>query len=51
VRSVDGFNIVDEQYFYQNLSEEAAERRLADELADQIVIGLSVYFNKHPEKA
>jgi LPS-assembly lipoprotein len=51
VRSVDGYNIVDEQYFYQNLSEEAAERRLADALADQIVLGLSVYFDKHPEKA
>jgi len=51
VRSVDGYNIVDEQFFYQNLSEEAAERRLADALADQIVLGLSVYFDKHPEKA
>jgi LPS-assembly lipoprotein len=51
VRSVDGYNIVDEQFFYQNLSEEAVERRLADALADQIVLGLSVYFDKHPEKA
>jgi LPS-assembly lipoprotein len=51
VRSVDGYNVVDEQYFYQNLSEEAAQRRLAETLADQIVLGLSVYFDKHPEKA
>jgi LPS-assembly lipoprotein len=51
VRSVDGYNLIDEQFFYQDLSEEAVQRRLAEALADQIVIGLSVYFNKHPDKA
>ncbi len=51
VRSVDGYNLIDEQYFYQDLSEEAVQRRLAEALADQIVIGLSVYFDKHPDKA
>jgi LPS-assembly lipoprotein len=51
VRSVDGYNVIDEQFFYQNLETEAAERRLADALADQIVLGLSTYFNKHPDKA
>jgi LPS-assembly lipoprotein len=51
VRTVDGYNVVDSQFFYQNVEEEAAERRLADALSDQIVLGLSVYFDKHPEKA
>ena len=51
VRSVDGYNIIDEQYFYMDLSEEATQRRLADALADQIVTGLGVYFGKHPDKA
>jgi LPS-assembly lipoprotein len=51
VRSVDGFNIIDEQYFYMDLSEEATQRRLADALADQIVTGLGAYFGKHPDKA
>jgi LPS-assembly lipoprotein len=51
VRSVDGFNVIDEQYFYMDLSEEATQRRLADALADQIVTGLGVYFAKHPDKA
>jgi LPS-assembly lipoprotein len=51
VRSVDGYNVIDEQFFYQNLEEEAVERRLADALADQIVLGLSVYFDKHPKQA
>jgi LPS-assembly lipoprotein len=50
-RSVDGFNIADEQFFYEDLSEDAAEHRLADALADQIVIGLSLYFDKNPGKA
>jgi LPS-assembly lipoprotein len=49
VRSVDGYNIIDEQYFYMDLSLEATQRRQADALADQIVTGLAVYFTKHPE--
>ncbi len=51
VRSVDGYNVIDEQYFYMDLSEEATQRRLADALADQIVTGIGVYFTKHPDKA
>jgi LPS-assembly lipoprotein len=51
VRAVDGYNVIDEQYFYMDLSEEATQRRLADALADQIVIGLGVYFAKHPDQA
>ncbi len=51
VRSVDGYNIIDEQFFYMDLSEEAAQYRIADALADQIVTGLALYFHKHPDKA
>ena len=47
VRSLDGYNIIDEQFFYSDLEEEAAERRQANALADQIVMGLAVYFGKH----
>ena len=50
VRNVDGYNVIDEQFFYQDLSEEATQHRLADALADQIVTGLAVYFQKHPDK-
>jgi LPS-assembly lipoprotein len=50
-RSVDGFNIIDEQYFYMDLSQEATAGRLADALADQIVTGIGAYFAKHPDKA
>ena len=48
VRSVDGYNIIDEQFFYQDLEEDAAEHRLAQALADQIVLAMGVYFDKHP---
>ena len=48
VRSVDGYNIIDEQFFYATLSEEAVQRRLASALADQIVQGVAVYFRAHP---
>ncbi len=48
VRTVDGYNIIDEQFFYATLSEEAAQRRLASALADQIVQGVAVYFRSHP---
>ncbi len=47
VRSLDGYNIIDEQFFYADLSEDAAERRLAEALADQIVQGLAAYFGTH----
>jgi LPS-assembly lipoprotein len=50
-RSVDGYNVIDEQYFYMDLSEEATQRRLAEALADQIVIGIGAYFGKHSDKA
>jgi LPS-assembly lipoprotein len=47
VRSIDGYNLLNEQYFYADLSEEAVQRRLAEALADQISLGLSLYFEKH----
>ena len=48
VRSVDGYNIIDEQFFYQDLEEDAVEHRLAQALADQIVLAMGVYFDGHP---
>jgi LPS-assembly lipoprotein len=47
-RSVDGYNLIDEQFFYQDLADEAVQRRLAQAVADQIALALSVYFDKHP---
>lgn len=46
VRSIDGYNVIDEQFFYAETSEEAAQRRLASALADQIVLKLAAFFDK-----
>ena len=52
VRSLDGYNVIDEQFFYQDLSEDAAQRRLAQALADQITLGVSLFFDRpQPAKA
>jgi LPS-assembly lipoprotein len=47
-RDVDGYNILDEQYFYADLQNEAVQRRIADALAEQMTLQLATYFNKHP---
>jgi LPS-assembly lipoprotein len=48
VRSLDGYDILNNQFFYSDLAEEAVQRRLADAVADQIVQSLAVYFRAHP---
>jgi LPS-assembly lipoprotein len=51
VHSLDGSNVIDEQFFYSDLSSEAIQRRMAENLADAIVQELAVYFRAHPEQA
>jgi LPS-assembly lipoprotein len=48
VRALDGYDILNDQFFYSELAEEGVERRLADNMADQIVQALAVYFRTHP---
>jgi len=50
-RSVDGFNIIDEQFFAADIEQEAGQRRLTQALADQIVLQLAIYFKRHPASA
>jgi LPS-assembly lipoprotein len=45
-RSVDGVNILDEQYFEADLAGETATRRIAAAVADQITLQLSSYFSR-----
>ena len=45
-RSVDGFDIQDQQYFASDLSNEVVQRRLAEAVADQIALQLAVYFRR-----
>ena len=45
-RSLDGVNIIDEQYFATDVESETVARRMADTLADQITLQLAAYFNR-----
>ena len=47
-RALDGNNIVDEQFFYADLQNSAAQQRLAGALADQVTQQLAIYFQQHP---
>ena len=47
-RDVDGYDIIDQQYFAADLQRENVLRRIAAAMADQIALQLSLYFGKHP---
>jgi LPS-assembly lipoprotein len=49
-RSVDGYNLYDQQYFAQNLEAEQVQRRVAEAVADQIALQLATYFNRQAAK-
>ena len=46
-RTLDGLNIIDQQYFEADLASEAAQRRIADAIASQITLQLASYFAQH----
>ncbi len=50
-RSLDGFNILDQQYFAADMENESADRRLAEALADQVVLQIASYFARHAQAA
>ena len=50
-RTLDGVNVIDEQYFASDVAAETANRRIADNLADEITLQLATYFNLHPAAA
>jgi hypothetical protein len=45
-RSVDAFNVLDQQYFAADLSNEMVQKRIAEAVADQITLQLVAYFNR-----
>ena len=47
-RSLDGNNVINEQFFYVDLAAGAAQARLAENLADQVTQQLATYFEQHP---
>ena len=47
-KSLDGLNIIDQQYFNQDLENEGVQRRVAENVANQITLQLASYFARHP---
>ncbi len=45
-RIVDGYNILNQQYFAADLEGEAAQRRVCDALADQIVTQVAIFLRR-----
>ncbi|MDA8252591.1 MAG: LPS assembly lipoprotein LptE [Rhodospirillales bacterium] len=45
-RSVDGFNVFDQQLFAADLESEAVQQRMAEAVADEITRQLAVYFDR-----
>ncbi len=46
-RVVDGFNVINEQYFASNLATETTQQRLAGNLADIMTTQLATWFTNH----
>lgn len=49
-KAVDGYNLINAQYFASDLENEVVQRRLANALADQITMQLAVYFRQQAAK-
>ena len=45
-KAVDGFDILDQQYFAADLSTEQTQKRLASQLANEITVQLAVFFRR-----
>jgi LPS-assembly lipoprotein len=50
-RAVDGYNILESQYFAADMENDAVQKRLANALADQITLQLATYFRKRATAA
>jgi LPS-assembly lipoprotein len=50
-RSVDGYNLFDQQFFASDLETEEVQRRLARAVADQIALRLASFFEKRAAAA
>lgn len=47
----DGFSVIVNQYFYQSLETDTLYRRMADNVADQIVVRVAAYFRNKDKVA
>ncbi len=48
VKSTDGYNTIDPQFFYSDLQSEQTIRRISENISDQMLLEVSAYFNKAP---
>ena len=48
VRAVDSYNFVDSEFFASLVSSEAAERRLVEQIAEEVVLRLTIAFRDNP---
>lgn len=48
-RSVESFNVLNQQFFYADLSNDVAQKRLTEGLADQITLQIASWFREHPQ--
>ncbi len=49
-RSLDGLNVFDSQYFAADLETEAVQKRIAENLADQITTQLAIWFRQRADQ-
>jgi len=47
-RMMDGYNVIDQQYFALDLENEDAQRRLAESISGQITLQMASYFTQYP---
>ena len=47
-RTFDGYNVINQQYFFADISNDAAQRRIVEVIADQIAVQLAAWFRAHP---
>jgi LPS-assembly lipoprotein len=48
VRAVDSYNFIDNEFFASLVSSEAAERRLVEQVAEEVVLRLALAFRDNP---
>ena len=47
-RATDSFNVINQQYFFADLNNDATQRRVIEVIADQITLQLAAWFRQHP---
>lgn len=50
-RSLDGYNMFDQQYFAATMENEQVQKRIAEALADQVTLQLATWFRKRATPA